>query len=405
MARLAAPALLLALFLPVMPAPAQTEGREVVPILPRASERTEDDASLRQREAIVVNPLTDELVSVALQARGDSRELALVSARQRAVLATAGRVLIEGRLIRASGLMERYLERNAARFVTGIEAIRERFSGGQTVIDCRVFIDYNALRADLEEKRFLYRPAFKPTFAVFLDETLDGQPLGQEVGRILLQNEMEKALIKSYGGEIDNPTTRIDVVAADRLSDAIVAAERRNVELIVTGTVRTRSMNEIQNRRVYFDNFSFYETEMNLRVLRVDTGEELFTVEARNSAAAREQAEAIRLAIERTSATIASSIQEQYRTFWANVVQGGADFEVLLTGTDDELIRVVMLHLERLGPRTGIHVKRQFNRSAVLSVITTATRAELLELLKSCPYPSLTVVRDNGKTFEVQVSG
>ncbi len=39
-----------------------------------------------------------------------------------------------------------------------------------------VAVDNEKLYADLDEKRFLYRPALRPVFYLFLSETFDGSP-------------------------------------------------------------------------------------------------------------------------------------------------------------------------------------------------------------------------------------
>ncbi|MCC5874604.1 MAG: hypothetical protein JJU11_00155 [Candidatus Sumerlaeia bacterium] len=379
---------------------------QIIPILPRAAEKTVDDFAERRAEEIAVNPLTDELVSVRLTARGENREEALQRARERAVLAAAGRVLIDGRLTRADALLERYLRNYAANFINGIEVLSDTFTGGQVVLDCRVFVSSASLTTDLAEKRFLFTPAFKPMFNIYMEEELSGQRIDQEIAREILQAKLAQNDIKNYYGVVDNPKPTVDVKADNILEAAFVASERRNVEVMITGSTRTREVEGMESRRVYFDTFFFYESEMNVTVYRVDNKEELFSLTAKGAAAARDRADAIRMAIERAAEVIARQTNEMYRDQWRNVVRGGSNFEILLTGADEELINVVKLHLDRMGQNTQIFLKKKFDRSAVLSIVTDASRAELLEAIRTCPYPSLSVVREvSPRSIEVRISG
>lgn len=380
--------------------------REPIPILPRAAERAGDDFVERRADEFSVTPLSHDLVSVRLVTRGENAEAALEQARQQAVLASAGRVMMDDYLIRADGLMARYLRNYAANFINGIEELSREFRAGEVVVDCRVFVNFSRLTADLQEKRFLYRPAFKPMFVVFMEEELDGARIEQEVARAILQSKLAENDLKNYLGMVDTPAPTSDVVRAGLLEDAIVASERRNVEVLVSGTTRTRLIEGLETRRVYYDTFYFYESEMDVTVVRVDTGEELFSLSAKGAAAARDRADAIRMAIERAASNIARDTRERHQAEWANVVRGRGDYEIMLTGADDELIRVIKLHLDRLSDATQIRLKKKFDRTAVLSVVTDVNREEVLELIRACPYPTLTVVREVGdRRFEVRISG
>lgn len=379
---------------------------QVIPILPRAAERTADDFAERRAEEISVNPLSAELVSVRLTGRGENREQALQHARERAVLAAAGRVLLDGNLIRASELLDRYLRNYAADFINGVEVLSDTFTGGQVVLDCRVFVSHARLTRDLQEKRFLYSPAYKPMFNIFMGEELEGQTIDQQIARSVLQAKLAENDIRNYLGLIESPPPTVNLKEAGLLEEGFISSERRNVEVMITGSTQTREIEGLESRRVYYDTFFFYESVMDVTVYRVDNKEELFSQTAKGAAAARDRAEAIRLAIERAAEVIARNTNEKYRDQWRNVVRGNANYEILLTGADDELINVVKLHLDRLGQDTEIFLKKKFDRSAVLSIVTSASRDELLEAIRTCPYPTLSVIREVGtRSFEIRISG
>lgn len=358
----------------------------------------------RPASALLVTPLNDRMVSVTTSTKGDSKEAAIDEAKQQAVLAAAGRVLLEGNLIRADELLAKYLRTYAGNFVTGIEVLTDEFTGGSSVLKSRVFVNYEGLVADLKEKRFLYTPAYRPMFTAFLDERLDGAPIPQEPSRKLLENALVLEGAKIYGGTIDDPALGVNLLDDPLLlKTAVVSAERRNVELIVTGTSRTKLREE---RKLYFDTFYFYDCEMEVSLIRVDTGEVLSKATTQGSASDRDRATAVSTAIDRAAKGASAQLFAKYREFWPPVVQGKSDYELLLTGVDKELIGIVQLYLSGLTPDTKIEVKKRFNTSAVLSIKSSASRDAFIEKLRACSYPVLILVgqKEKGK-FEVQVSG
>lgn len=352
-----------------------------------------------------VTPLDDGLVSVVTDTRGETREAALLLAKEQAVTATAGRVLLDDKLLRADELLEKYLRNYASNFVLGVEVLNDEFTGGYTVLKSRVFVDYAKLVDDLREKRFLYEPAYTPQFFVFLDETLDGREIDQKPAREILSNALTTQGFKPYDGmDISDPPANVNILEDPLLlRSAIVSAERRNIEIIITGEARMTLREESD---VYYDHFYFYDCEMDVQMVRVDTGEVLLSKTAKNSGSARDRAEAISLAIQRTARIIADEFYTEYRATWPKLVQSRATYEILLTGTDDELINIISQHLERAEPNTRIFVKKKFDGTAILSVDTAADRDAIIETLRMCPYPTLKIVREKGEDkFEVQVSG
>jgi len=359
----------------------------------------------RPAPALLVTPLDENQVSVTTISRGATRADAELAAKQDAVVATAGRVLLDDVLFRADGLLEKYLRTYADNFVSGVDVMQDNFTGGVTVLNSRVYIDYAKLVADLKEKKFTYKPAHRPLFAVFIDEQLDGQVIPEAPARQILESALAAQGIKSYEGTIEAPSSGTNVFDDPvAFEQARIAAERRNIEIIFTGRARTTLREE---RKVYLDTFYFYDTEMEIHMIRVDTGEKLLSVTARGSASARDQGDAVSSALDRASQNIAQDFIADYRAFWPQVVQAKAGgYKILLTGVSDELVRIITQHLGSLGSDTTIELRKKFGSSAVLVVETSASRDQVLEVIRRCPFPTLYIVREQGRDkLEVQVSG
>lgn len=354
--------------------------------------------------AATLTPLDDTRLVYSTSSQGTNAAAALETAKHEAVRASAGRVLLGGSLLIADELLEKYLASYYNQFVISAEITREDFVGSHAEINANVYVDYSRLKADLQEKKFLFTPAYKPQFLVFLSEQLDNRPTSQGLSRDALTASFRANGLKPFQGVITNPPLTFDVKTDDFIFDSgIVAAQRNGIEVIVTGNARTTLR---EQRKVYYDEFFFYDCEMKISFIRVDTRETLFEAEATGSASARDQADAIRTSIDRAASAIAAQITDDFGNFWPVVVQEEGKFEVLLTGVDDELLRVVTQQLERMKGGTRVHLKKKFATSAVIVIETEATREDLLEALAATPFPTLTTLNPTDKMkFEVQVSG
>jgi hypothetical protein len=354
--------------------------------------------------AYTVTPLEEGRIAVELQAAGTDRAAAITAARQEAVRGAAGRVLLGENLVLAEELLTKYLANYGDRFVTAVEVLDQRFEAGELRLNARVFIDYDALARDLDEKMFLYKPAYRPQFAAFMNERLDGESAGQGTAREALTQALRALGMRPYANELPSPPSSTDVTADDLLFEAaMVSAQRAGVEVVVSGEVSTTLR---ERRELYYDEFWFYDTEMTARMVRVDTGEVLFEAKAFGSASDKNPSNAIRLAIERAAEQVSAELVGEFEQFWPRVVQARSDYQVLFTGVDDEKVRIIMQNIERLGQGVKVSVRKGYDRTAVLAIDFPGSREQLIENLLSCPYPTLSVTNPEAeRLFEVQVSG
>lgn len=353
--------------------------------------------------AVQVSPMEGNLVAVESSARGEERDQVLSDLKDEAVLATTGRIFLGDSLVRAEELLHAYLQNYGQQFVKGVEVLEDRFSGGQTELRTRVYVDYEALHADLAEKRFIFTPAFSPFFTVFLYEEIDGSESPEPESRRTVQEVMMRNGFKPSDLAIEEISRGIDVRDdAEDLHAAFVAAERRGIEILMVGRAATDLR---EQRDVYYDRFFFYDTELELSMYRVDTRELLARASTKGSASDRARGIAVTTAIERAAQQAASRFASTYSDYWPTVVQSEADFQLLLTGADDDSIRIVSQHLDRLGPGTRVHVKRRLGPSALLTIESGADRERFVELLGELTFPALRVVEEHtGNRFEVQIT-
>lgn len=354
--------------------------------------------------AFLVTPLDDGKLAVEVQTTGETRELAVEAAKLEAVRGTIGRVYLSDNLTLADKLLARYLDNYGHGFVSAVEVLEYSYQAGQSRVVARVFVDYDRMIQDLDEKKFLFIPAYKPRFVTFMTERLDGDVSKDGVARETLSQSLNALGMRRFGAELSTPPADIDVVADELLLDsAIISAQRAGVEILISGEVNTTLR---ERKRLYYEDYWFYDTEMTACLVRVDTGEILFEAVAQSSASDKNQVNAVRTAIQRASDKIAEDLLNQYQAFWPVVVQKGARYEVLLTGITDETLEIVKQNIQRLGRSTHVYLRKRFDRSAVLAVEFNGPKSDLLENLESCPFPTLSILNPEAeRDFEVQVSG
>lgn len=355
--------------------------------------------------AITIQPLNGSQLVVLTDSTGKTREEAIDAAKREAVLASAGRVLLDGKLIYADTLLEKYLSNYFANFVYAVEVLKDDYVAGANRMSFKIFVDYERLIADLEEKKFIYEPAYRPPVLSFISETLDGRSSDDGVARTALAEALRAGGLKPYEAQVLSPPLTVDVRTDDfLLQSALVTAQRNGAEVIVTGTARTTRR---EQRKLYYDTFEFYDCNLSVQFIRVDTGETILTASATGSASAIDRAEAIRQSIQRAAQSIAKETAPKFMEWWPLAVQGDGNYQILLTGTDDELLRTVRTYLEQLKGGASVYLLKKFDKSAVLVLKTDSSKDDILAALAACPYPTLTVVNPEAKNgrFEVQVGG
>ncbi|MDK2972479.1 MAG: hypothetical protein PWP23_2234 [Candidatus Sumerlaeota bacterium] len=354
--------------------------------------------------AFVLTPLDEGRVVVELTTQGASREAAIEKAKTESVLGSVGRIFLSDKLLLADDLLVKYLTNYSNDFVTAVEVLDEQFVAGHSEVKARVYVNFDKLQNDLEQKKFLYKPAYKPRFTTFMTERLEGRISSQGMAREALTGALNNLGMRPYEGELTTPPSTTDVAGdAFLLNAAIISSQRAGVEVVVSGECRTRLADK---KKLYFDDFWFYDSEMTAAIIRVDTGEVLFKAKGYGSASSKDQDEAIKISIDRAANQAAAALVTDFEKFWPLVVQSGADFEVLLIGVNEELLRIITQNIERLGRETKVHVRKKFDRSAVLSIEYGGGKQDLIDNLKSCPYPTLDIRNPEAEQrFEVQVSG
>jgi hypothetical protein len=366
-------------------------------------------------------------LSVRYKLTGNTEADIIKDASTRAVLSAAGRLYFTQYMVMAPELLEAYLVKNAETFARPKIYVSE-VRGGQRYGDIGVIVNVGKLYDDLVDKKFLYRPAYRPTFYAFLAETLDGAPVTVPSGRLALLGGINDRKYLYLWDEKPLRATdpRIPVTekkevmthgfastsdASGDLAPASREAQRNLVEVFVTGSIESKTVN---TQKVYFDNYTFVQTRAILELVRSDTREVLAKSETAVEVGNADPKEALRLASERAVRDACPALFAPYDQQWGKTILCDKDWgmpelrktnlqRVLVVGGDSKMLDTVRSVLQSVSPGAEVYTHASFADTAVFSVSWNGVTEDLKNLLHDTPFPGYRMrhVEPDGFVLEV----
>jgi len=353
------------------------------------------------------------------QISGSSEEAVIKEARARALRSAIGRIYFTDYMLRARSLLEAYVDRYSDNFVARQKVWTSEIRGGRRYMDIEVVVDCKKLYDDLNEKKFLYRPAFRPIFYLFLAETYNGQPVEDMFGRkhlLQITNLREyRYLWQDHPSKANDPSipasqkTEVDLItisahqdpttSATELAKACREAQRYEIEVFVAGTIETKT---VRNKEVYFDNYTYVETRCTLSLVRSDTGEILSTVSTTVSAAHMDPEEARRMATADALDKLAPQLFGVFDKQWDKMILRKADLRIMVIGLNDVAVNVLRQLITGISPEAEIYTRCSFADVGVLTVTWNGKAQDLLHTLRLDGFPSVRMfyVEPNGLILE-----
>lgn len=340
--------------------------------------------------AYLMEPLDRGLVGVTMQLSGKSVDKVKNEASLKAVQSCVGRVFWGKDLLIAQDLLTKYLEKNHAKYVRGIETLATDFTAGRPVLTLRIYVDYASLLRDLRQKRFILVPKPRPYFKVFLAEKLGDEFAKYTTGREALTAALKDRNLHPYTEPLERPPSNVDVVADPILfEDARVSCERHDIEVLVSGSSQTT---RIKQQELYYDTYYFYKTVMNVALVRVDTGETLATAEATGTASHTDEQRAIDLSITRAADQAVAKLMDTYSKVWGPMVLDQANYHLLLTGVTPQTLSLVKDSLSGFSRDSKVYERQKYDRTAVLNIVYPGKREDLMKAISTMSYPTMSVI-------------
>ncbi|HBF33865.1 TPA: hypothetical protein DDW35_04820 [Candidatus Sumerlaeota bacterium] len=373
---------------------------------------------------------------------GPDEATVLMDARSRALRSATARIFFTDYLLRARNLITPYLEQNYAPFISHERVSKSEIQGGKRYVEVDITVDCEKLFRDLDEKKFLYRPAIRPVLYVYMAENFNGVPVSDFTGRQRILEEINKRGEVRYLWEEDakRPTRNNDVtvpvtekkevvmtdispyedptLTSATLLAACREAERNEVEVFLAGAMILKTVRE--NKEVYFDKFQAVEAKCTLQLVRADTGEVLSTVSTAFTAQDRDLDAARKLAarsvIEKMMPELLSTFDKKSMpTFttvdkprkptskWDRMMLREADLRLMTVGLNSDVLETVRQILAGLGGNVEMLTRSSFAGTSVISVTWPGQMSDLFNRLHQTVFPGLNVIfiPPNGMILQV----
>ena len=347
-----------------------------------------------------MEPVDQNLVRVYKAVRGADEDELIRKASIDAVQMAVGRIYLGDEMIMALSLLDEYLTMNYKRFVYSVDTARKTYTGDDVVLELYIYVSYADLVKDLGEKRFLYKPRYKPHFAVFIDETLNNQPSSILLAQQEIINVLRDRAVRFPEAGMLYPPSNVNVLdSEDLLMAALKEAHKSGVELIITGNSTTSLLKKEQ---LYYDFFYFYQTTLNLNLIRSDTGEVLCERHFKARTYSTIEQQAIRNSVALAAIEVGNEIIDFYYDIWNKLFLNQIDYQVMFTGIDKKGLDLMVDKIKMLQPDTEVYIRSYYNNTAVLNIVNPGASQDLLHLVRTSPYPNFRILEKMDKALEAQ---
>lgn len=340
------------------------------------------------------------LVKINLTIRGQDEQSLIESASINAVQKCIGRLYASKYLIMARPLLENYLARYYSKFIYSVETVNKRHIGDDVEMELNIYVLFDELAKDLKEKRFLYIPRYKPYFAVFIEEKLDGQPASELIAHEQVKNVLKDRAVRLLETAIMYPPSNVDITKEpELLSSALKEAQKNGIELIISGDSQTRL---VKKQQLYYDVFYFYENSLTLKLIRADTGEILFEKSHIQLAYDTDEQQAIKNCIIFSTQVVANALIDYYTEIWDKLFLNNVDYQILISGINKEHLKLLTKGIKSLHPQAEVYIRAFYKNTVVLNLMYPGTKDELQHLIKTFSYPNFRILQVTDKYLEAQ---
>jgi len=304
---------------------------------------------------------------------GPSVEAAVKQAALHAIRSAIGEFYCSDEMILARSLVEHYVEKYYQRFIPSQTILSRRESQGRVYLRVKLTLDVQALEKDLREKQFFYKPKRRPIVYVTVEEIVTSVPTtGEPISRTVIHETLSQLLIRYEPRVIYSPAPNIDLTKdAQQLTAAREVAERAGVEVILTGRVDLVLSRE---KKIHFDDYTFYNARATLTLIRVDDGKVLDTGSYEAGAGNPDKEAAKRIAASRATTRILQDLIPRFAARWERTMTDNAEFQVMVVGVNSAEAALVEDRLATRLPEAEVYRRSLFEDVAVFNLYYPAEK-------------------------------
>ena len=340
---------------------------------------------------------------------GDDEEAVIEEAMVRALQSATSRLYFEDYFLLGRDLLEPYLRRHGRQFLARTSILDRRIlTGDRFELRIRLSVNLDTLYQDLADKRFISGPNVRPIISVHLNELVNGESQPSVGGRARIEQTLGRYLFRVFSDKMREPALDADLSSDPQLlRTARLEAQRNNVDILISGTLSVRP---IEQEQILYDDYAFQEAEVALKVYRVDSGQVIAEFHDRFSATgsatdkATEKVNAITNVLDAMLPRITRAMAEDIGWIWPNMMLDQADYRIMVSGVDQEMITGIYNLLSTLSPELKIFQKSYYGDVLVFNLdFPGAQPGQLEQFLRSANEPQFEVNPIDPRHFELEV--
>ena len=331
---------------------------------------------------------------------GESKDGCVAEICRQAVHVATGRFYFGEEMFLARELLTKYLDSYAEQYVVSKDIISVHQAGELFLVRVRVNVMVDQLFNDLKAKKFVYKPKSFPFFYVYLNETVDGKKSATPLSRQTIEAMIDAKGLARWKTPVAAPPIDTDAMAKeDLLDEARRQAQRVNVELIITGTITTEKVDE---KKLYYKNEIYYESQITLALIRVDDGKKLESAQSTVRITHANARDAINESIKLASQDVCVKLLDYYSRNWAKTVHETAGWRLMVSGVSEDEGMAVGERLRALHPSVKIYPRNYFGKVTVLNFEYEGDPKMLLLFLKREAISHYRLIVQGDNRFELE---
>ncbi|MCL5269640.1 MAG: hypothetical protein M1457_03580 [bacterium] len=375
------------------------KGEELTPLQIEAQRK--EAGLMAQRLRSLAN--IKDLITYDYTIEGDNESQIQEEALLRALKSAAGRLYFGDNFLLGLSLLEPYLRQNGNKFILQRTVSDKKFLPNNKVqLTVKMSVNLDMLYSDLKEKHFIATPNLRPIVAVFLEETINGNPDLTAGGRARIEKVFNENLFRTFSDKMRQPPLDVDLTkSAALLSVARNEAQRNNVDVLVTGKLDVKQTSQ---GPIYYDEFNFQEAVATVRMYRTDTGELIAEINDNYAAAANTAEAARKKALDFMLTRITQNLSQKLRDFWNNAMLDQSNFRLMINGVRQENLTSIYNLLKSLSPDLQIFEKAFYGEVLVVNIVFPGAEPGLFEArLREARTPHFIVNKVDNQHFELRM--
>lgn len=344
---------------------------------------------------------THDLLEFKYQQVGASEEEAVRQACIRAVHATVGRVLFSDYSLQAEDLLTAYISKNWQQYVASYYVLERRADSEGFGILVRVQTFPERVTRDLREKKFLYKPAGSPSYAVFVSETVNNLPTPISNARLASLKSLSDQGLRVQDAVVPAPGYRVELDDSANVAAARAAAIQAGAEVLVLGSADTVRVGQ---EKVLLDDLVTYESTVDLVLVRVNDGRVLDRINRTVRYSGKDENEAASGVTSKAMGEATVQLVGNSEGIREREVKKKTKFNVMFTDlTQDELKTVATFLQSRLSYGTKAFINSWHGNVGILNIDTERDYSALERAIIDFQAFDMRITDQQGRRITVDV--